>query len=229
MKKIAILIKSSLILFSLSIFTFESYAQLAWGIDSISVSPQVAVNTNIPIKVYGKMFSNTHGDCDSTLSIIGDTIFIGVNFRESCTPVNNFSWSSFANLSLLQPGIYYIKVTAKAYSNSAPTPGIRVKVKSFQVGSISGLNNKKMPDINAPQISLYPNPAAKNFSIRFSNPKSQPHQVTIINSIGQVVKTTNEIKTEEIKIEKGNLPPGVYFYRLLQNEKLIHTGKLILQ
>lgn len=229
MKKISLLLKLSFLLFFTTIASIKSYAQLAWSIDSISAAPLVAVNTNIPIMVYGKMFSYTHGDCDSALSVVGDTIFISVNFRESCAPVNNFSWSSFATLTPLQPGTYYIKVTGKAFSAPAPTPGIRIKVKSFQVGAIAGLPNKKMPDQQTPPANIYPNPASDHFAIRFSNPNSLPHKLVIMNSTGQVVKTVQALKSENNKIERGNLLPGVYYYQLLQGEQLVHSGKLVLQ
>lgn len=206
----------------------KSYAQLAWSIDSISVSPQIAVNTNFPIKVYGKMYSSTHGDCDSTFAIVGDTIFIGTNFRETCNPVINNSWSTFANPSVLLPGRYYIKATARVFQPNLPAPAIRIKVKSIQVGAISGLSNNVLDHLD-PKISLFPNPASERFSIRFNNPTLLPHQVIIFNSLGQVVRTVKELKTEEIKIERENLPNGVYFYQLVQDKNLLNSGKLILK
>ena len=45
---------------------------------------------------------------------------------------------------------------------------------------------------------------------------------------GQKIKTINNITGNKIKIDRDNLPSGIYFIRLTQDNKTIITDKLII-
>ena len=46
---------------------------------------------------------------------------------------------------------------------------------------------------------------------------------------GRIVKTIKNITTPEFKLEREDLQSGIYFYRLNDLEKVISTGKLIIE
>lgn len=76
---------------------------------------------------------------------------------------------------------------------------------------------------------LFPNPFSQQATLTFNNSKKLNHSLTLTTLTGQIVKTINNITTEEVTIEKGQLSNGIYFYQLWQNDQRIATGKLIIK
>jgi len=84
----------------------------------------------------------------------------------------------------------------------------------------------------------YPNPFNPATTIKFGLPNESYVKLEIYNSLGQLVNTLIDEKLSarfyEIKWEAGNLPTGMYFYKIVavdlidQNNKLIQTRKMIL-
>ncbi len=83
----------------------------------------------------------------------------------------------------------------------------------------AGLND----NTNQPKVSIYPNPAADIVNISTQNAKS----ITILNSIGQTVYTTNVNNTTH-SIDVSQLATGVYFIEIKNETKKI-TKKLVIK
>ena len=80
---------------------------------------------------------------------------------------------------------------------------------------------------NQPSISAYPNPF--NYSVTICLDKAVNNaELNIYNVYGQKTKTIKNISADKIKINRDNLPNGVYFIRLTQDNKIIATDKLII-
>jgi hypothetical protein len=77
----------------------------------------------------------------------------------------------------------------------------------------------------------YPNPFNSTSTIRFYNSKIQPLRVNLFNSIGEQVKLLFEGRGEKgiysFQIDAGELPSGIYYYRLMSND-YTETKKLII-
>jgi type IX secretion system substrate protein len=75
--------------------------------------------------------------------------------------------------------------------------------------------------------SIIPNPFTTVTTIQFN---STIHNAVlfIYNLYGQKIKTIADISGDKIKIERGTLRSGLYFYELKQNNKNIATGKLMI-
>ena len=77
----------------------------------------------------------------------------------------------------------------------------------------------------------YPNPFNPRTTIEFSLPKRAFVNLTIYNTLGQVVKTLvsseMEFGTHRIIWKANNIPSGIYFYRLTANN-FVETKKMIL-
>jgi len=91
--------------------------------------------------------------------------------------------------------------------------------------SIQNTKNKQISD-----IEIYPNLFNDNATINFKNKKHSRIQLKLFTITGQVIRQI-ETKKEQISIERGNLSPGIYFYRLINysNGALLGQGKLVLQ
>ena len=79
-------------------------------------------------------------------------------------------------------------------------------------------------------ISVYPNPFTNQTTIKFfSNENIENASLKIFDLLGNEIKNISGITNNEIKIERGNLTPGIYFYQLKDNINSISIGKLIVQ
>ncbi len=84
---------------------------------------------------------------------------------------------------------------------------------------------------NSYEIKPYPNPFLQSTS--FNIPVGlmvNKVSLEIYNITGQKIFTRENISNENtVTVERGNLAPGMYFYKFICNDKLVSTGKLILQ
>ena len=73
-------------------------------------------------------------------------------------------------------------------------------------------------------MSLYPNPASDMLTVSFN---SKQYAVIEITDITGKKLTSCEVNDQQIKIDIGKLGQGMYFIKLLKNNKLININKFI--
>lgn len=82
---------------------------------------------------------------------------------------------------------------------------------------------------NAPEISVYPNPATDRINVDLKNINSSlPLEVYLFNGFGTEV--LDELKNnfyQKSIVSLAGISPGIYFYELRQNSTVIGRGKLI--
>jgi Secretion system C-terminal sorting domain len=89
-----------------------------------------------------------------------------------------------------------------------------------------GVNNTNLEnDI----INIYPNPSSSNITVEFSNPNKESLCIHIYNSMGQLVKSVNNITSEKTNIEIANLKSGIYLIELNSKDRVFRSEKLIIQ
>ncbi|MEA3432883.1 MAG: T9SS type A sorting domain-containing protein, partial [candidate division WOR-3 bacterium] len=80
-------------------------------------------------------------------------------------------------------------------------------------------------------LSLYPNPAGNDMTIRFGIPKEEMVSLKILDVSGRVVKTLVDGRIEAgyhtITLNGKNLPSGIYFAKLV-TDRFKSTKKLVL-
>lgn len=77
---------------------------------------------------------------------------------------------------------------------------------------------------------VYPNPFTSTaVLINKSFQPSGSWEVLITDVLGRVVVHKNSISTASIPLEKGILSEGLYHYQLLTNDKIVDSGKFIIQ
>jgi hypothetical protein len=77
--------------------------------------------------------------------------------------------------------------------------------------------------------SLYPNPFTTSTTLLIDAPAPDNYTLFIYDLLGNVVNTMKNITSEEIKIEKGNLNSGIYFYRLQSKKGYNSNGKFVIE
>jgi flagellar hook assembly protein FlgD len=78
-------------------------------------------------------------------------------------------------------------------------------------------------------IKIYPNPFSENTMLTFENPKGEECILTIYDSKGKVVKTIDQIDNGQFKIERNNLPDGIYYFDVHSESAFFGNGKFVLQ
>lgn len=94
----------------------------------------------------------------------------------------------------------------------------------IQSGQITlGMNENSNKD----KFSVYPNPFVSSTIIQI-NSNLKNASLTICNSYGQIVKQVKNISGQMISLSRENLPSGIYFMKLLEENKTIGVEKLII-
>jgi hypothetical protein len=76
-------------------------------------------------------------------------------------------------------------------------------------------------------VSIRPNPFSSQTTLQTDNLLNMA-TLTIDNYLGQTVKQIKNISGQSVTLHRNNLPSGLYFIRLTQNNKVIATEKLII-
>jgi photosystem II stability/assembly factor-like uncharacterized protein len=87
------------------------------------------------------------------------------------------------------------------------------------------INNIAQPGLT---VEIYPNPAKDKLVIQLPNEFPLPDNLTLglINVVGQTIKQVS-INSKLTNIELGDLPEGIYFYQLRDEQNILTTGKII--
>jgi len=72
-------------------------------------------------------------------------------------------------------------------------------------------------------VKVYPNPFSTSATFSIQTDKASAITVTLYDLLGREVK-----QTKTIKINRDNLLPGIYIYRINDNNGLIGTGQVVI-
>lgn len=78
-------------------------------------------------------------------------------------------------------------------------------------------------------IKASPNPFDVNTTIHINGTTFQTIQIQIVDVSGRIVKVLEAQEQQQITIQRENLSQGVYFYQLIGDQELVHTGKLVVR
>jgi len=76
-------------------------------------------------------------------------------------------------------------------------------------------------------ILVYPNPSSDFCTLSFANLNNESHSLVICDIAGKIVKTINNINGYSIELDNTGMESGVYFYKLMNNERIVGQGKFI--
>ncbi|MCH8905091.1 MAG: T9SS type A sorting domain-containing protein [Bacteroidetes bacterium] len=85
---------------------------------------------------------------------------------------------------------------------------------------------------NASSMFVYPNPFSVYTTIEIPEKfqaGSMRLSFALFNLVGTEVKRIENITSDKIKINRDNLPSGLYFYKFTEMDQIITTGKLSIQ
>jgi hypothetical protein len=133
------------------------------------------------------------------------------------------------------PACQYTSATSKHMyiraDNTAPTG--TATVSSYRPNIRLTFSNRGVPQVNETRditsisgISVYPNPTEGEFKLQINSEYTGAVQVTIYNTIGQIIKTVPFNKSnvnEERQISLANLPAGIYVVNVKMNGETMNS------
>ncbi len=101
------------------------------------------------------------------------------------------------------------------------------KVEITQVEDVLKEKNNETVKVSSKAILLYPNPANTIVQVDLDESYERINKIQIYNSTGQLVRSIQDIHTENIAIDISNLENGIYIMRFLTNENDIESKVFI--
>lgn len=77
------------------------------------------------------------------------------------------------------------------------------------------------------KVSIYPNPFDSYATLELHSPADHA-EINIYNCFGQLVKQLQNISGQTVTLTRDNLPGGLYFLRLTEDNKTVTTNKLMI-
>ena len=93
------------------------------------------------------------------------------------------------------------------------------KLSSTRIGTV----NKTVA------TQLYPNPFTDYATLLFNNPDKLNCSFSLFNAQGQVVQRMDNVVSDRLRIERNELPTGVYYYQLINATYSLTGGKVIIK
>ncbi|MGQ0829930.1 MAG: T9SS type A sorting domain-containing protein [Bacteroidota bacterium] len=112
------------------------------------------------------------------------------------------------------------EVVTRSITTNACGPTVMTKLGT---SCITGITEEEANN----NVTIYPNPFDNSAILHINNP-GENVSVALYDVLGKEVKRITNIKNENVLISRDNLPDGIYFYLVKDNEKTIATGKVIL-
>jgi hypothetical protein len=153
----------------------------------------------------------------NTTFCIGDSAMLSDTIS-----AHSYLWSNGAttqSIKVKQTGSYTVTATNTQGCKTTSSPIL------ITVEVCASVQNIYSSDI----MDIYPNPFSESLTVQIKNANGETnYKFVIYNLMGQeVLKST--INHEKTIIQRGNLSPGIFIYKIESQEEIIQTGKIIVQ
>lgn len=121
-----------------------------------------------------------------------------------------------------------IEVLVSQDGNLLVADWINSTIRKIELPIIASSNSIEYK--NTVQMQIAPNPVTSSAVIKIEGLASkQPVSFVMFDINGKEVNVKNTVTGNQVVLEKGNLSGGVYFFKLIQNNKVIGMEKLIIE
>ena len=136
-----------------------------------------------------------------------------------CNTVDTF------NLGMLPAGSHLFDLTLTSGSGGPPcTPGVvpdDQRNTTFTVTAATGLGQSTV----SKAFFIFPNPSNGNFTISCPDKNAE---IKVYNILGEIIYT-QELKSDKSEINISNQAKGIYFYQIMNDDKVVGNGKLVVE
>ena len=186
--------------------------------------PNSSVNTN-PVHIDSTKYLITwSGQADSGGSGIRDyTIYYKLHPDSNYRPwLRNIAENSAEFIGEYEKTYYFYSIARDGvgYLESPPDS------YDLALNVTFGVEENELHNPNS--LKIYPNPFTDKTTIEFSNPNHTKYKLTVYCLYGNKVLELDNIKSNKIELEKGNLSRGVYIIEL-KGEKIFENKMIIIK
>lgn len=169
--------------------------------------------------------------------IVGDTIvwnWVSSGYGDHTTtsvtiPNTASSWD--AKIDGISNKSFEYKITVAGTYNYQCTPHVQIGVNMRGTIIAKSSNTTRISEMNSSnKTSVYPNPFTTSTIIKlFSLASSTNLSFVMYDILGNEVRKIVSISNEQLIINREELLCGIYFYRLSDAEKVVASGKLLVE
>lgn len=156
---------------------------------------------------------------------MGDSIVIGISYQDS----------TINRSDEFQPlcRVYYSALTSDFICLAEVIDVVNALQEQTIVRIEDGcveriVNDVEEGDLLRMQVKASPNPFKTYSLLEFPNPQSDSYQLDLLDASGRLLRRITGITGTEYRIERGNLPAGVYLYRLT-GSTVMASGRLVIE
>ncbi len=112
----------------------------------------------------------------------------------------------------------------------SPDSNYKIKIVDKKFGILTGESDTCFTLLAATTINIYPNPVAKQLTVKFNEKDNDTYRLTLYNRYNMRIlqKPVNTSVTKQVRINTFNLPNGIYFLRLVSDKGVI-SRKIVVQ
>ena len=181
------------------------------------------------------MYNSLASLCKTFVSITGGSHCQFANYNLYCSvgegtcqpqPAISALEQQTITTNLLLPWLdYYLKYDVAAGIQFQELISAGTGITSQQNCSLLPTGIEDVQDLG--HISLYPNPSAGGITVK-ANINLKNADFTIYNILGKEVKALRNISGREITISRDNMPCGIFYIRINEDNRTIAVEKLII-
>jgi len=232
---------------NLTITTMVSFAAANTSPSSITASQQVSVPTLLfsgtndcvtpPSRHQDIMYDSTAAAFKTQVNITGGghCFFANSNFNcafgeNTCSPsptITRAEQQSVTNNFLKLWLAYFLKNDCQKAQEFQDSLSMSSKIsyrQSQAIGCFIGITNSNFYPY---PITVFPNPFSTQTNLQ-TDILLHNATLTVYNCLGQTIRKITNISGKTATLQRDNLPNGLYFIRLTQDNKQIATKKLII-
>jgi hypothetical protein len=195
--------------------------------DSLYLNAEGNANAVFVIKINGALTTSTY----SKVKFINGTQSKNVYWViEGAVGINNYS--IFRGTIICNNGAVGaintgVVLDGRSLTTNGALTTTAATVIATMIPSNCGSVGIKNNEVDNKTVSIYPNPFSSTATIALNDAANiNKAELKLYNVLGEVVLT--EMLSKQITtFETGNLPSGVYFYKIISNAKIVQSGRLI--
>lgn len=199
--------------------------------DSLYLNAEDNANAVFVIQIYGALSTSTYSKVLLINGAKAENVYWLINGAVKINNYSVFCGTIICNNGALGALNTGVTLNGRALTtNGALTTTAITDIAPMLPGGCTALGVSTINGGSSDEAAtIYPNPFRK-YAVITINDASQINNagLKMYNVLGEEVMNIN-ITQQSTTLETGNLPSGIYFYQLINNNRLIQSGKLIAQ